>query len=243
MNGVTDNRSITGTKQVTIRVGKQVRIAQREMLDANVLQPFEIGARLQALVSHPDRSPEFRRAIASAICSDIIAQRIEQDPGSAEAFRFRFPQYAKNKNRKSLGSQAKRWEKGLLAGVIFLRQMKAAAGRDGGEPADDEVSLPLQAIAEFMWPEQRDEENYDWRIHDALRDDVRRYHPVAHLVAAFQFAARCADEEGLRMEFDYDDLDFHRAIVGMASKLAKYIRDTPELARAAERLIEIEWRG
>jgi hypothetical protein len=173
-----------------------------------------------------------------------VAQRIEQDPSATSAIRLRTPQYAKSRNRTSLGSQGKRWERGLTAGVVFLKQIENAAFSDGGVRADDKASLNLQAIAKFMWPvgEEGHEENYVSRIHDALRDDVRRFHPVAHLVAAYQFAGRCASAEGLRMEFDYDNLSFHRAIVMLAATFARYIRDTPELARAAPQLIEIEWR-
>lgn len=225
------------------RAKEQAPVGERVVLDARHLEPFEIGAQLEALVSHPDKSPEGRQAVANAICADIVAQRIEQDPTAMNALRDLYPHYAKSRNRTSLGSQGKRWGRGLTAGVVFLKQIEKASLRDGGVRADDKASLPLQTIAEFMWPvrEQGDEINYETRIHDALRDDVRRFHPVAHLVAAYQFAGRCADAEGLRMEFDYDNLAFHRAIVMLAATFARYIRDTPQLARAAAQLIEIEW--
>ena len=188
--------------------------------------------------------PGDRRGIADAICADIVALRIEQDPGAAAELRRRFPQYAKSRNRTSLASQGKRWDRALVAGVVFLRQMKEAARRDEGGAGNPEASVPLQIIAESIWiaREGGDEVNYDSRIHDTLRDEVRKYHPVAHLVAAYQYASRHADSWGLRMEFDYDNLDFHRVIVKIAATFARYIQDTPELARAAERLIEIEWR-
>jgi hypothetical protein len=183
---------------VASRAKEQAPAAERAVLDASVLKPFEIGARLEALVTHPDKSPEGRQAVANAICADIVAQRIEQDPTATSALRDLYPHYAKSRNRTSLGSQGKRWERGLTAGVVFLKQIEVAARRDWGEETDDHASPPLQAIAKIMWPvgEEGHEENYVSRIHDALRDDVRRFHPVAHLVAAYQFAGRCADAEG-----------------------------------------------
>ena len=43
------------------------------------------------------------------------------------------------------------------------------------------------------------------------------------------------------MTFSYDNLDFHRAIVGFAGIFAGYIRKTPALAGAADKLLEIDW--
>ena len=223
---------------------KQESVEELEILDARLLKPFEIGARLEVFVCHPDKSSEDRLAVANAVCADIVAQRIEQNPKAMSTIRLRYPHYSKSRNRTSLGSQGKRWGKALLAGVVFLKQMEAAARRAYGVEAANEAAVPLQAIAESMWPvgEGGHEENYVSRIHDALRDDIRRYHPVAHLVAAYQFASRFADSEVIRMEFDYENLSFHRVIVKFAATFADYIRDTPELARAAAQLIEIEWR-
>lgn len=51
-------------KQLATGHKKQAFVAEPMALDATVLQPFEIGGRLEALLCHPDKTVEAREAIA-----------------------------------------------------------------------------------------------------------------------------------------------------------------------------------
>lgn len=230
---------------MTIRATEQVLSADPVVLDAGILAPFEIGARLEALLCQPSKSPAERLLIADAVCADIVLQRIEEAPADAAALRARFPRYLKSKSRASLGSQARRWEQGFVAGAFFLRQMKPTALRELGfaEAAGDPMSG--RQIAQIMWPadEEGYEEDYESRLNDTLRHSIRKYHPVAHLAAAYQYLARIAAGEGMAATFDYEDVDFHRLVVGLAERFAGYIRRTPGMTGIAIKLIDIEWRN
>ena len=230
---------------MTIRATEQVLSAEPFVLDERVLAPFEIGARLEALLCHPGKSPAERLLIADAVCADIILQKIDERPADAPELRARFPRYLKSKSRASLGTQARRWQQGFVAGAFFLRQMKPIALRELGfaEAAGDLMSG--RQIAQFMWPPNEDgyEQDYESRLNDTVRHSIRKYHPVAHLAAAYEYLARLAAPEGMAATFDYENVDFHRLVVGLAQWFAGIIRKTPAMAGIARKLIDVEWRN
>lgn len=223
---------------------EQVQDVDTLLLDASQLEPFEIGARLEALLCHPEKPAEARQAFAHAVCADLIAQRSEKSAEEGEALWACFPQYLKSKNRKGLLNHSRRWGKALVAGSVFLKQLKAAGVRGTEAEHIGGAPLPLQGIANIMCPphEGGAEIHYESRIHDWLRDDIRMFHPVAHLAAAYQYVARLGNPEGMGLDFKYNDLNFHRMIVQLAAVFTTYIRETPDLDRAASMLIPIEWR-
>lgn len=223
---------------------KQVVSSNVVVLDASLLEPFEIGAHLEALLCHPGKTADDRQRIADAVCADIISQKIEAMPAEAASLRSRFPTYRKSVSRASLGSQAKGWDRGFVAGAYFLRQMKDTALREQGFAGDWSNPMSGRAIARTMWPANDEgyEVNYDSRLNDTLKHSIRTYYPVAHLAAAYQYLGRIADSEGIVAEFDYEWVGYHRMVVQLADRLAGYIQLTPGMGGVAAKLIKIEWR-
>jgi hypothetical protein len=223
---------------------EQVISRDRVVLDASASEPFEIFAQLQALMCHPLSGLEERQRIANGICADIIDQQCELQPEIAITLRANFPEYRRSRNRVSLASQAEKWGEALTAGWYFLVRLNKEL--TGEHPAL--TGTPTKAsgrdVVSAMFPARENgfEENYESRLHDIEKHLIRRHYPVAHLAAAFQAAAHATSPDDHAGEFGVHDLGFLRVVVSLACGLAERIRQAPELATAADRLIELEWR-
>lgn len=213
-------------------------------LDARTRAPFELAARLEALLCYPHRTPSYRLKIEGAFCADVIKQMIESDPDCRSELRSRYPQYLRSDNRTSLGSLMKNREVATRAGMGFLALIKPAAT---GEPTrlNGKVGQPsFGAIGRYLNPPREDgkEIKYLERLHDWQAAGFRKYYPVAHLAAAYAALAREAALQSLPTNFHCDDLRSIKMIVGTATLFAQHIRATPELAAVAGQLVLIDMR-
>ena len=214
----------------------------RVVLDTRALQPFEIGARLEALLCYSTWSAERRERIADAICARLFAFSIAQDPTLKKELNRKYPRYAKQ-NRTRLNSLDGRREKALRIGMAFLPVLKEPATGELPELHGQKRRLTLGEIVRFIWPERQG--GPDFVYEDWLKDrekDVRLYRPIAHLAAAYQWIARERSGEEPSATFDYQDLEFHREAVGRANEFAAYFRGAPALQSIADQLINLEWR-
>ena len=213
------------------------------ILDANVMAPFEIGARLDALLCYSTWSMDRQQEIADAICADLFAQWIQIEPHrKADLYEAR-PQYRKSKKRASLAKLHDRREQVLEAGQAFLPLLKQAA--IGRLPILNgrRRELSIGQIARFIWPPREDgyEIYYESRLHDNKKT-LRSLRPIADLAAAYQYVARKRSGVEQAASFDYQNLDFHRKVVVRASRFADCFRSIPALGNIASRLVKIEWR-
>ena len=62
------------------RPTKEARSNGLLVLDARELEPFEIGARLDALLCYPTWSADRQQKIADAICAMLVAYTIACEP-------------------------------------------------------------------------------------------------------------------------------------------------------------------
>ena len=215
---------------------------ERVVLDTCALQPFEIGARLEALLCYSTWSAERREKITDAICARLFAFSIAQDPTSKKELSRKYPRYARL-NRTKLDSLDGRREKALRIGVAFLPMLKQPATGQLPELRGLKRRLTLGEIVRFIWPERPGGPNFVYE--DWLKDrekDVRLHRPIAHLAAAYQWIARERSGDGRSAIFTYDDLDLHREAVRRADEFAGYFRGTPALQGIAEQLIDLDWR-
>lgn len=215
---------------------------ERVVLDTRALQPFEIGARLEALLCYSTWSAERRERIADAICARLFAFSIAQDPALKKELSRKYPRYTKH-NRTKLNSLDGRREKALRIGVVFLPMLKEPATGELAELHGQKRRLTLAEIVRFIWPERQG--GPDFVYEDWLKDrekDVRLYRPIAHLAAAYQWIARERSGEEPSAPFDYQDLDFHREVVSRANEFASYFRGAPALRSVADQLVNLEWR-
>jgi hypothetical protein len=209
------------------------------LLDTKLLEPFEIGALLDALLCYPTWSEERQQAVAVAICAEIVGHWAEAQP----ELKAEYPHYKKSAARTSLRSLRKRRDQALEAGLAFLPHLKRAAIGQLPRFEGAERELSFSEVARFLWPprEGGDEVNYESRIHD-LQRALRNSYPTAHLAAAYQYIAREQTGRELAAAFDYEDMGLHREAVRRANEFAGYFRATSRLAKIGRRLITLEWR-
>lgn len=214
------------------------------VLDVAVLRPFEIGARLDALLCYPTWPFERQMRIAAAICASVIAHSIAVDPSRKADLLDAFPEYATGHSRTSLETLLKRRDDALNAGFAFLPLLKNAAIGELPILRNRRQELSIDEIARFVWPGEVRGPKFDYgdHLHDRKRHGMRRYYPVAHLAAAYQYVARKRWANELAAAFDYQDLDFHREVVRRANEYAGYFAAMPKWANIANFLVPILWR-
>ena len=221
---------------------EQVTLGERIVLDTRVLHPFEVGARLEALLCYSTWSAERRDKIADAICARLFAFTIAQDSTLKAELSRKYPRYAKH-NRTKLDSLDGRRDKALRIGAAFLPHLKEPATGELPELYGQRRKLTLSEIVRYLWPKRHAGPNFVYE--DWLKDrekDVRLYRPIAHLAAAYQWIARDRAADRPSAAFDYQDLDLHREAVRRANEFAGYFRSSPALKNIADQLIDIEWR-
>lgn len=221
---------------------EQAGLGERIVLDTRFLHPFEIGAKLEALLCYSTWSAERRDKIGDAICTRLFAFTIAQDPSLKGELSRKYPHYAKH-NRTKLDSLDGRRDKALRIGAAFLPYLKESATGELPELYGQRRKLTLAEIVRYLWPVRHG--GPDFVYEDWLKDrekDVRLYRPIAHLAAAYQWIARERSGDRPSAAFDYQDLDLHLEAVRRANEFGAYFRSTPALKNIADQLIEIEWR-
>lgn len=78
---------------MTKRAKKQAPVPEPVVLDAAVLKPFEIGARLDALLCYPKWAYEKQLGVADAICATLVAHSIAVDRSRKAELWGAFPKY------------------------------------------------------------------------------------------------------------------------------------------------------
>lgn len=226
------------------RTGEQAAGPPSVVLDLRVLKPFEIGARLDALLCYPTASFEKQQAVADAICASLVAHSIADDPSRKADLWRRFPRYKKSASRASLATLQDRRDDALTAGLAFLPLLKKAAIGELPILRGRQKELSLREIAQFLWPPRGHgtEVNYESRLNDRTKHGLRKYYRVAHLAAAFQYIAHERSGTDAAAPFDYQDIDLYREVVRRANEYAGYFAAIPRLGNIADALIHIEWR-
>lgn len=222
---------------------EQVRSNAVLVLDKRLLKPFEIGARLDALLCYPTWSFQRQQQIADAICTVLVTHSIRVDPSRKGDLTRQYPQYSKERRRTALGSLDERRKKTLTFGAALLPLLKNEAIGKLPIFQGQERELTGVEVARHLWPprEGGTEVNYEERLHDRQRE-LRSYRPIAHLAAAYQYIARERSGSNKEAAFDYQDNDLHQDAVWRASEFAGYFRAVPALKAIGDRLIDIEWR-
>ena len=218
---------------------KQVERLSSLTLDNSLLEPFEIGALIDAVLCYSTWPAERVKEVATAICADVV----QCWANTAPAIRAEYPHYKKSLNRTSLRSLQHRREKTLKFGLAFLPMLKEAATGQLPILNGRQAALSEAEIVKFIWPEPAAHRDfsYDEWLHDKRRE-LRSHRPIAHLAAAYQYVARERSGPNQAAPLDYQDLELHRAIVMRANEFAGYFRTVPALTTIGDRLIDLEWR-
>ena len=216
------------------------------VLDTTQLEPFEIGAQLDALLSFPgELEDDRRRRVADAICARQIAITIEAFPERANALRRKYPKYLQRENRTSLKRLDFRRFRSLLTGFIAITFLKEAMT---GEPLVLPAGVARRTVATMARyvltrKDGEEEGRYLNRVEEFVRREWPHCRPVAHLSSAYLQEFRALREaEGVDMlEFDLQNFQFHRTVVDLAAKHAAHLRVNPRTPWAAGELVDIVW--
>ena len=132
----------------------------------------------------------------------------------------------------------------MIAGLSFLPLLKKAAMGELPILRGVMKELSQAEIARFNWPpgEQGAEINYQSRLNDRQRHGLRKYYPVAHLAAAFQYMARERSGTEAAAPLDYQNVGLFRDVVRRANEFAGYFATMPKWQNIASALVHIEWR-
>lgn len=212
-------------------------------LDMRCYEPFEIGARLDMLLTYPRASPARMERLVQAACADQIAATIDAFPELPAELLAKYPAYGPRRVRVERKNIIALREDAHIVGTAILPFMKnAAIGETPLLPAAM-TRMSIDQIIRYLWPRKAGEAEdvYADRLHDVERRRFRSHFPVCHLAAALQWVARERAAVGDLMSYDYQDIAFHRRWVAKANEMAGYIRATPPLALAASKLIDLVW--
>ena len=218
---------------------KQVECLTSVTFDNGLLEPFEIGALIDAVLCYSTWPAERVKDVATAICADVVQFWAETTP----EIRGEYPHYKKSLNRTSLRSLHHRRDKALKFGLAFLPMLKEAVTGDLPILNGRQRAMSEAEIVRFIWPEPAAHRDfsYDQWLHDKRRE-LRHHRPIAHLAAAYLYAARERSGSNEAASINYEDMELHRNIVKRANEFAGYFRGVPALKAIGDRLINIEWR-
>jgi hypothetical protein len=211
-------------------------------LNLATMQPFEIGARLNALLAYPGEGEAgLRTRVANAICADQIAVTIEDDRNTADDLRRRYPDYHKRDNRVALDRFYKRRDDAILTAYIAITYLKEVMEGTELRLPEGVCRRSVPQMARHVMPREPNEreDSYENRIDEFVERTWPMFQPVAHLSTAYLKAIReLGHRDGLKT--DYQELALHRYVVHLAAEHARHFRANP-LTRWAHKLIEIEW--
>lgn len=209
-------------------------------LDPNLLEPFEIGARLTAVVAFPGAGEDEARSKAEeALCAKLVRITFETFPETTEDLRERFPLYysidPKEAGRR-LRTLRRRLDDRMIAGRMSLGFLEEAITKKPPRLPDGMPRLSLNELSKLVQREARqsDPENVERRV-------WRQTLPVIHLAAAYQVLLRGADGQGQPLSQDLQDLDAHRRVVSLAQFHEEVVLADERFNITPENLVRLRW--
>lgn len=214
---------------------------RRFILDTTKLEPFEIGALLEVLLTYPGASDRRIIALSSALCAKVVQITVEQKPEATEAVYANYS-YRRRIDRASLNDLPARHGHAMFAAQIaasFLHE--PSTGLPSVLPPDV-GRRSVQQIARFLLPVQSGEyeEQHFSRVERELRLYWRPWRTVLHLATARLIIERHRRAKQLPM-FDLQDIDVQREWVSIAKIHAATMRESKIAAWDTTQLIDLVW--
>ena len=207
-----------------------------DSFDFNDCEPFELGAKLIALLGFPDAQEVDRRQRAfEALCARAVHARCAADPGNSAAWRAQFPAYAaidKAEIRRRLRTLPRRLGDRMKAAQMALgyfdealRHMFAAIGEaypdlkpDIGHIELRPTPLPdgmvrhsFNALIRYHFPHSNED---GW--HNREQRIWRASLTVIHLAVALHVLGRHLQTGADGFAYRLDDSDLHRRVLALA---------------------------
>jgi hypothetical protein len=213
------------------------------LLDTTQQEPFEIGAKLVAILAFPGHQDVVAREQAfEALCADTVRATSKSDR-EHRAWWSASPTHAaigEAESRRRLRTLRRRLRDRMKAAQMALgffdealRRMLASIAEDypdlGAQIGDVEVRptpLPdgvarhsLNGLIRYHFPQSNDDgwQNQEHRIWRASL-------PVIHLATAVHVLGRHLQPEEETFEYNLNDLDLHRRVVSLATVHEEAVR-------------------
>jgi hypothetical protein len=217
------------------------------LFDSIHYEPFELGAKLHAILAYPsERETELRHQAFEALCAQTIHVTCEAYPSNSAWWRARYPAYAAISAReirprlRMLDRRLRHRETAAQIALGYfdgaLRRLFALIGeaypdlqQQIGDIEWRRTPLPdgvprhsLNALIQFHYPHCNEEGCHN-REHRIWRSSL----PVIHLAVAFHVVGSYLKRAADTFEFRLDDLNLYQRIL--------------RLAEAHETAVECEW--
>ena len=189
------------------------------LFDFAVMEDFEVGAGLLALLAFPGVADfEKRWKAAEALCAWQIRETIAGSPMTADVWRQTFPNYAhlsKGEERRRLRTLRRRLKDRMWAARMSLGFFQEALTNEPVSLPAELRNLSLDALSAYVKKSERaptdSTENFEHRVWRASR-------PVIHLAAALQVVLRRHAEipDDIGGNYPLDRGDLHREVIALA---------------------------
>jgi hypothetical protein len=191
-------------------------------LDSGRLEPFEIGARLLALVAYPAAEElDGRKEAAEALCAETIRATCAEYPENAPQWREAYPTYSAiddRETRRRLRTFPRRLNHRMLAARMSLGFLEQGLTGESPRLPDGMQRLSLNELSKLVMVQthQSHAENIEHRIWRATR-------PVIHIASAMQVIARASGSISNDIGYPLDDFPLHRLVIEWAEFHEKLI--------------------
>jgi hypothetical protein len=218
--------------------------SQTYILDMTRHEPFEIGAKLVAILAFPGHQEvDARERAFEALCADVVRITCKTDREHRAWWSTRFPLYAAidaAECRRRLRTLNRRLRHRMKAGQMALgffdealrrmlasiaeahSDLKAQIGDVGARPTplpDGVERHSLNALIRYHFPQSNDD-GWHNQEHRIWRESL----PVIHLAAALHVLGRQLRPEAATFAYDLHDLDLHRRVLALAAVHEESVR-------------------
>jgi len=202
----------------------------------DVLEPFEIGALILAILAFPSVSEEARSlAVAEAYCADTVRVTCENNPDEAEMWTAQYSAYAaisaaeSHRRKRTIG---RRWQDRMVASRMSLGFLKEGLTGEEMELPPGMTRHSINQLCELVLADSRESvaENIEKR-------SWRESRPVIHLASAVQIELRIRHGlVGVRSApYPLDDLALHLAVLRRAQLHEAIVLLDPRFGRSRDR--------
>jgi hypothetical protein len=210
------------------------------ILGPGLAEPFEIGARLMAILAFPSAAEEDAMfKAADALCANNVRVSCEAIPGRAAGLREIFADYAAiddKESRRRLRTFRRRLHDRMIASRMSLGFLEQGFTKIEPRLPASMARLSLNELSNLVLSQSRESvaENVEKR---AWRETL----PVVHIAAAYQWVTRTFGGADAAYGVELQDLDFHRLVIATAEIHERLVLADRRFGIAPDRLVRLRW--
>ena len=207
-------------------------------LDSNLLEPFEIGALLLAILAFPGpKEEDLCKKAAEALCGMQVRVTIAAENDIAGNWNTAYPNYAaidESESRRRLKTFNRRLRDRMIASRMSLGFFQEGFVKRPAKLPALMQRHSLNDLSELVLSQsgQTYPENVEHRI-------WRKSLPVIHLAAAMQIAARALTPDDAEFGYPLDNGPLHQAVIQLAQLHEEIALSDQRFGQKRDELIRI----